>query len=130
VAGTQVAETNCNYPCTGNSSESCGGNSFISVYQDPTFPPDNTSVITDYQPSGCWTESGQGRTLIFRQNQVDGSTMTVESCLFACKAGGYPLAGVEFSVSKVLFKRPIVLTVSSKSVTVGLFLGMEHNRST
>lgn len=71
----------------------------ISVYQDPTFPADDTTVISDYQPSGCYTEGPNGRTLAYRQNQVAEATFTVEKCLFACKGAGYALAGVEYGVS-------------------------------
>jgi len=99
VAGTQIAESNCNFPCTGNSSETCGGNDILSVYQDPTFLPDDTSTISDYQSSGCWTDdSPSGRALVYQQNQLDPTTMTVEECLFACKDAGYALAGVEYAV--------------------------------
>jgi hypothetical protein len=84
----------------------------LSVYQDSTFPADNTSIISDYQSSGCWTDdSSSGRTLVYQQNQLDPSTMTVEECLFACKDAGYALAGLEYAVSgrKFLFRthRPI-----------------------
>jgi hypothetical protein len=100
VAGPQIDESNCNYPCTGNQSETCGGNDILSVYQDPTFPADNTSTISDYQSSGCWTDdSPNGRTLVYLQD-LDPSTMTVEECLYACKDAGYALAGVEYAVSE------------------------------
>jgi len=38
-----------------------------------------------------------GRSLAWRQDQVDADTMTVESCLTACKAGGYSIAGLEYA---------------------------------
>lgn len=100
----QIADSNCNFPCTGNQSEACGGNDILSVYQDTTFPVDNTSTISDYQASGCWTDdSPTGRTLVYRQDNLATATLTIEQCLFSCKDGGYPLAGVEYSVSENLY---------------------------
>ena len=96
VNGPQIAESNCNFPCTGNSSESCGGNDIISIYQDPTFKPVDDSVISDYMPLGCYSEGTSGRSLAWRQDQLSSTNLTVEECLFACKDGGYSFAGVEF----------------------------------
>jgi hypothetical protein len=74
----------------------------LTVYQDPTFPSDNTSIISDYTASGCWSDSSSsGRTLVYRQDALATSTLTVEQCLFSCKAGGYPLAGVEYGVREL-----------------------------
>ncbi|TVY44145.1 WSC domain-containing protein [Lachnellula subtilissima] len=96
VNGPQIAESNCNYPCTGDNSEACGGNDIVSIYQDSTFPNVNKTIITDYQPLGCYTEGSTGRSLAWPQSQISASTMTVETCLAACKQGGYDIAGVEY----------------------------------
>jgi hypothetical protein len=98
VDGPQAADaSSCNLPCTGNSSQTCGGNDLLSVYEDPTFAPTGVVTISDYAPLGCWTDdSDQGRALVWPQDQLDASTMTVEGCLTACKAEGYPFAGVEY----------------------------------
>ena len=56
VNGPQIAESNCNFPCTGNSKEVCGGNDIISIYQDTTFPTVSDSTISDYKPMGCYSE--------------------------------------------------------------------------
>ncbi|TVY89537.1 WSC domain-containing protein, partial [Lachnellula willkommii] len=96
VNGPQIAESNCNYPCTGDSNEACGGNDIISIYQDPTFPTVNSTTISDYQPLGCYSEGTSGRSLAWPQSQISASAMTVELCLAACKQGGYDMAGVEY----------------------------------
>jgi hypothetical protein len=96
VAGSLSDPSNCAAPCTGNSSEICGGNSYISIYQDPTFPPVNDSVITDYNFVGCYSEGVGGRALEYQQN-LNGDTLTVEECLFACKDNGFAFAGVEYA---------------------------------
>ncbi|KUJ08648.1 WSC-domain-containing protein [Mollisia scopiformis] len=97
VNGPQVNESFCSDPCAGDTSEICGGTDYVSVYQDPTYPVENNSTISDYKPLGCYTDlTDTGRTLPWQQSQLNASSMTVESCLFACKDGGYAFAGVEF----------------------------------
>ncbi|KAF4626950.1 hypothetical protein G7Y89_g11206 [Cudoniella acicularis] len=89
VNGAQVNESYCTDPCAGDTSEICGGTDYVSVYQDPTYPVENNSTISDYKPLGCYTDlTSTGRTLPWQQSQLNTSTMTVESCLFACKDGG------------------------------------------
>ncbi|KAK3505006.1 WSC domain-containing protein [Neurospora crassa] len=97
VSGQQTDEEQCNYPCTGNSSQVCGGTDIISVYQDPTFLPDDEVTVADYDHLGCWTDDSEyGRALAYPQDQLEGSTLTTEKCLQACRDGGYPFAGTEF----------------------------------
>jgi hypothetical protein len=97
VNGPSVAESECNLPCNGNSSQTCGGNSIFSIYTDPTFEPVEDVTIEDYDPIGCYTDnSSLGRALSYRQDQVDGASLTTEKCLQACRDGGFPFAGTEF----------------------------------
>jgi hypothetical protein len=96
VNGQETEESQCNLPCNGNSTQTCGGNSIFSVYSDPTFPVEDVT-IEDYDPLGCWTDnSSLGRALTYRQDKVDGATLTTEKCLLACKEGGFPFAGTEY----------------------------------
>ena len=98
VGGPQTSESNCSFPCTGNNTESCGGNDIISVYQDTTFPTVDNTTISDYTPMGCYSDLGpNGRTLAWRQDQIPDANLTIEACLHACKEGGYAFAGVEYS---------------------------------
>ncbi|GFP52224.1 WSC domain-containing protein ARB_07867 [Trichoderma asperellum] len=95
VDGPQVDEAQCSFPCNGNKSETCGGNNLLSVWQDPTFPTKQVT-IGDYKAAGCYSDnSQQGRALSWSAD-VDSSTFTTESCLTACEAEGFPLAGTEF----------------------------------
>jgi hypothetical protein len=97
IQGTLDDPSLCDTPCTGNTSETCGGANALSVWEDPTFPPVNPSTTSDYVSLGCYTEaSDNNRALIFQQN-VDSSTLTTEICLSACKAMGMPYAGTEYS---------------------------------
>ncbi|RDW71276.1 hypothetical protein BP6252_07839 [Coleophoma cylindrospora] len=98
VVGYAIDESNCNFPCSGNSSEACGAGDIMSIYSDPTFPTVSLSLINDYKYMGCYSDLAlAGRTLNWRQDQLPEPTMTVEGCLAACKAGGYGFAGVEYS---------------------------------
>ncbi|OWP06175.1 hypothetical protein B2J93_814 [Marssonina coronariae] len=97
VNNIQADESDCNQPCTGDSSEICGAFDRISIYQDPTFPVADYTTISDYQQLGCHSEGSNGRSLAWRQDQVDSTTLTVETCLRACKAGGWSFAGLEYA---------------------------------
>ncbi|KAL7901012.1 WSC domain-containing protein [Trichoderma sp. SZMC 28014] len=95
VDGPQLDDSQCSFPCNGNKSETCGGNNILSVWQDPTFPTKQVT-IGDYKAAGCYSDnSQQGRALSWSAN-VDASTFTTESCLAACEAEGFPLAGTEY----------------------------------
>jgi hypothetical protein len=98
VNGPQVDNAQCNLPCSGNSSEICGGNNYFSIYQDPTFPSAADVTIADYHSLGCWTDdSSYGRALVYQQTQLNSSTLTTEECLQTCRDGEFPFAGTEFS---------------------------------
>ncbi|KAL8826061.1 MAG: hypothetical protein Q9191_004032 [Dirinaria sp. TL-2023a] len=87
----------CGDSIAGNKTETCGGFDLLSVYMDPTFPATDANDISDYTPQGCYTESGNGRALVYRQNQLSTTNMTTETCLAACKSQNYPLAGTEYA---------------------------------
>jgi hypothetical protein len=98
-----VDSSECSFPCSGNNSETCGGNTGINIYQDPTFIPVEDVSIEDYVPLGCWTDgSSSGKTLFFQQ-ELNTETMTTAICLNACLAGGFPFAGTEVSSNLNLF---------------------------
>ncbi|KAH7418127.1 WSC domain-containing protein [Cadophora sp. MPI-SDFR-AT-0126] len=97
VNNIQADEADCDFSCTGDDTEICGGLDRVSIYQDPTFPVADYTTISDYVKLGCYSEGSVGRSLAWRQDQVNATTMTVESCLTACKAGGYSFSGLEFA---------------------------------
>jgi hypothetical protein len=97
IQGPPADPSQCNAPCTGDTSETCGGANTLSIWEDPTFTPANPSTVSDYRPLGCYTEaSDNNRALIFQQN-VSSSALTTEICLSSCKAMGMPYAGTEYS---------------------------------
>ncbi|KAJ8127536.1 hypothetical protein O1611_g6100 [Lasiodiplodia mahajangana] len=98
VSTALLPEDQCSFPCTGNSSETCGGDTQVNIWMDPTFPPlaDQTD-ISEYVPVGCWTDdSSDGKALFYRQDSLASDAMTTETCLQACLAGGFPFAGTEY----------------------------------
>lgn len=95
VRGHQLPDIDCSTPCTGKSTEICGGREGTSIYQDPTFPIINGRDISDYRYVGCYSEGTSGPALAWKQDQLNASSLTPQECLFACKAGGYDFGGVE-----------------------------------
>jgi hypothetical protein len=98
-------DANCNFACTGNVNEICGGNgvnggsAFISVFGDITRwdgnrtnapgPYVNPGTV-GYSSIGCYTEGTNTRALSVQPN----ANNTVASCLKACQ--GYLYSGVEY----------------------------------
>jgi len=110
-----VDEGDCNYPCSGDINQICGGNgigndaggSFISLFADsrgfngnvstnPPTPPGGPFVnpgVGGYTSIGCYTEGTNTRAL---QQQLTPALKTVGSCLNACSASNYKYAGLEY----------------------------------
>jgi len=110
----------CNMPCAGNSSYLCGGPGRLNVYTfnatglpsatgtasvgggggpTPTPTPSssvNASAILPWTYQGCYAEPSAGRALSYQN--PDNKTLTVESCIAMCTAGGYTIAGMEYGV--------------------------------
>jgi hypothetical protein len=101
-----VPDANCNYGCAGNVGETCGGQgingglSMISLFADSTRFDGNTTAdvgpfvnpgALGFGSQGCWTDSGNPRTLPIRMNLVQ---QTIDMCLQACQ--GYQFAGMEY----------------------------------
>ena len=108
----QVVDGDCNYPCAGSVNQICGGNgvgsdaggSYISLFADSSRFNGNVSSITPtgpftnpgvngYNYVGCYTEATNARALTY------GATVTIQtvaSCVNACGAKNYLMAGVEY----------------------------------
>ncbi|KAI1502236.1 WSC domain-containing protein [Biscogniauxia marginata] len=97
VSTALLDESQCSFACTGNSSQTCGGDTQVNVWMDPTFLELEDQTTDDYVSVGCWTDdSANGKALFYRQEDLDASTMTTETCLNSCLAGGFPFAGTEY----------------------------------
>ncbi|KAM0204533.1 hypothetical protein ACHAPA_002021 [Fusarium lateritium] len=107
VAGAQLTDDQCSYPCSGDSTQLCGNDNALNIWQDPTFKtvnlggvvtnlPGTVQSIAGYKPNGCYTDnSSKGRALTWPMD-IDGSKMTPTTCLTACADQGFPLAGLEY----------------------------------
>ncbi|KAH8815901.1 WSC domain-containing protein [Xylogone sp. PMI_703] len=95
INGPKLDDAECSTPCSGNPDEMCGGNLILSIYEDPTFQDVDPTDISDYVPLGCFSEGSSGSALAWQQTQVSAASLSVESCLAACKAGGFPIAGIQ-----------------------------------
>ncbi|TQV95128.1 Pyrrolo-quinoline quinone [Cordyceps javanica] len=101
----QVDDRNCNFDCSGDLNQICGGNgdggaSYISLFVDTnskdTGPPTGPSVnpgVSGYSSIGCYTEATTGRAL---PNGAAVATRTVKGCVDACKVNNYVYAGLEY----------------------------------
>jgi hypothetical protein len=93
------ADNQCNMPCSGNSSEICGGPSRMSIYAvgNMTITPvpvvQKTNLPTGWSYQGCLQDTVQ-RVLPF---QIDMLTnLTASACLTLCGQYGYNAAGMEY----------------------------------
>jgi hypothetical protein len=102
---TLVTDDNCDFPCTGDSNQICGGNgvngdgAFLSTFGDITRWNGNSTDTPGpyvnpgalgFQSIGCYTEGSGVRALSVQPN----SNNTVLGCLSACV--GYKYSGVEY----------------------------------
>ncbi|OCK79181.1 WSC-domain-containing protein [Lepidopterella palustris CBS 459.81] len=99
-------DADCNYQCTGNVNETCGGNGYfhnaahMSVFADSTKFNGNTTSnplaitnsVGNYNYVGCYSENG-AKTLSTKTTSTN--SMTVEACAVFCSA--YPYFGLEYS---------------------------------
>lgn len=91
-------QTGCNMLCSGNSTEYCGGGNFINVYKSSAAPKTASTVPAGWTGQGCMKDNVLGRALGVGMAVAGGpASMTVESCVAACSAAGYQIAGVEYS---------------------------------
>ncbi|KAK1462132.1 WSC domain-containing protein [Colletotrichum melonis] len=90
-------EVDCNMPCSGDSSEACGGSDRLSVFTNGVAVPVINPGPLGWSSLGCQNDPGP-RLLSYRTGVVAGdSKMSVLQCTNACQAAGYSLAGVEYS---------------------------------
>ncbi|KFZ14005.1 hypothetical protein V501_03442 [Pseudogymnoascus sp. VKM F-4519 (FW-2642)] len=94
VSPPVIDASKCTFPCSGDSSKTCGGQEYLDLWDCsaaiPT-PPD----VNDCKPLGCYTDSTSGRTL---QTSVEGgdANQSHETCTAACIALGFRFAGTEY----------------------------------
>lgn len=101
-------ESGCDMTCAGNSSEYCGGPDRLNLYNytGTLTTTENTGSGTgseffvtpnlsgNWTYSGCYVDNANGRVL---GDELDSSSMTVESCTAHCTADNFTIAGLEYS---------------------------------
>src|SRR5262249_23630652 len=91
-----VNATGCTMPCAGNSLQTCGGRSRLSIYNNTSLsPPGIVSQIQGYMYQGCFTDPSAAQRVLSGYS-TSGTSMTQELCVSACKGKGMKYAGVEF----------------------------------
>ncbi|KAL5888685.1 hypothetical protein ACKVWC_003943 [Pyricularia oryzae] len=102
IGGSKVDESDCKLACTGDKSQVCGGNSRISIYEDPTFPVAASVTTDDYKNIGCHVASlNPGKALVYRVEDVTGQPWSRDTgsnpkCIAGCMSRGFPYAGTEY----------------------------------
>ena len=93
------AASGCNMPCSGNSTEFCGGPNRLNLYQLSSTTQSSSGMLpAGWMTLGCFTDNVSARTLAQGQAISQGSAnMSIANCVNACKAAGYSLAGLEYS---------------------------------
>ncbi|KAF9464508.1 WSC domain-containing protein [Collybia nuda] len=96
IPSQPAALSDCNFGCSGNSTESCGSSGRLNLYYSgqpsPTLVPSVGNDDWIYQ--GCYTDTISQRTLRVPVNIPVG--VNAASCTAACQSlGGYTIAGME-----------------------------------
>lgn len=88
---------NCKMPCSGNSSQSCGGGGALSLFNNTAYAPripSSKSIAGSYTYQGCYADQAESRLLTgYTTSQASN---TVDSCLETCFSKQYTWAGVEY----------------------------------
>jgi hypothetical protein len=110
-------DADCNMLCGGEQCNFCGAGNRLSVYMagdapppssdtptpsqdpDPTPTPSPTAAVPTDIPDGwdyygCWIDNAQGRILAYQT--ADNPELTQASCVAACAAKGYSIAGMQY----------------------------------
>ncbi|WWC98914.1 hypothetical protein V866_005808 [Kwoniella sp. B9012] len=93
-AAYHYADSNCNSPCGGDSTKTCGGNGKLELFRNPSATTVNHPGVSDPQYIGCRREGGTGHALTAAYINYD--SMTVEWCKNYCTAQKQTLAAIEF----------------------------------
>lgn len=91
-SSTEVADSDCNMACGGDSTETCGGSNLLSVYENNEYATPGGSTIPGYKYLGCYNDTTASRSL--SGGYTGSDTMTVEACASYCNGANY--FGVEY----------------------------------
>ncbi|OBT51039.1 hypothetical protein VE04_08574, partial [Pseudogymnoascus sp. 24MN13] len=84
----------CDYPCSGDASQLCGGSRRLSLYVNSALTgPQQPTTVGNYEYKGCVTDLQSSRTLT--GDMLRSDDMTLETCATFCN--GYTYFGTEWS---------------------------------
>ncbi|KAF8061683.1 hypothetical protein FPV67DRAFT_291725 [Lyophyllum atratum] len=95
----QVDDSECNVPCSGNSSQPCGAQGRLTIVSLPGSPTSAPAVVNGngkaWAYQGCYHDSQTAKVFPYRAI-VDTRFFTLEVCADACGRAGFHYAGVEY----------------------------------
>jgi len=93
--GQDLPASQCNTPCGGNSSETCGAASAYDVFltNQTSTTPASATALRGQNYLGCFVDSGS--TTVLNDYSYSAATMTRDICLGACQSFGYKYGGLE-----------------------------------
>lgn len=97
AGAAEAPETDCNTPCTGDSTQPCGGAGRLTLfYSSAIVGPSANPGVNGFAYIGCYSEGATGRALTHGVGTIPAAEMTVAKCTAACQNAGFILAGVEY----------------------------------
>lgn len=87
-----ASATDCNMPCSGDSTQTCGAGQRLSLYKTVEWSPPVNPTINGFDYFGCYSEATSGRALSDSSTQSD--SMTVQMCASSCQGSAF--FGLEF----------------------------------
>jgi hypothetical protein len=82
-----TSASDCNMPCKGDSTQTCGGGQRLSVYKTVGWSPPVNEAINGYDYFGCYSELESGRTL--SDDGTSSGGMTAQQCSAFCKGSAF-----------------------------------------
>lgn len=119
-------DAKCNMNCNGNQTEICGGSDRLTLFQyfngqdsssstattasataatsggsvsvisTSSSAPTATGLPPGFEYKGCYVDSANGQRIMNNEQPAD-SSMTIQSCAYACARLGYEIAGMEYA---------------------------------
>lgn len=97
-----VGHQSCKTPCSGNSTEICGGkdsndNNYLSVWNSTsaTIPTTTVKQVGYYTSQGCYSSTQSDTPILNGTIHSNPTGESVESCVGYCITKGYSIAGVK-----------------------------------
>ncbi|KAL8699377.1 MAG: hypothetical protein Q9201_006035 [Fulgogasparrea decipioides] len=86
-------DSKCNKPCSGNATEICGADNYLSVWNATsaiTIPPTTVKQVGYYPLNGCYNATSTALTAA----NTTSNSLTAESCVGYCATQGYSVSGL------------------------------------